>query len=321
LNTKLKGFLVFLLLLNLALGYNLIKKSEKGTVDLTSFVDYYANSEAENGGYVLLESNFKIYEKQYKIINEVEAKKEKLKVERMNRGTIVYSVVSGDTVGGIANKFGQSQGVLKYNNPSIGKYLKIGQKLKITNGNSVEYKVVKGDTLGKISGKFGRSVTAIQRDNSLTSTTVHLNQKLVINNPKITTISKPKSGFNVYWPVAWEGITSPYGRRFHPVLKKWIGHLGVDLRARYVPVKAAESGVITYAGWMSGYGNIIIIKHSKGYESRYGHLQKIKVRKGQKVKRGQLIATSGKTGRVTGPHLHFEIRKYGTPVNPMTFFK
>jgi len=318
LNKKMRMLLLILIVCNMFLAYNTIKKLEKEVVNLNEFTDYYTESEADNGGYQLLSSDFKVYEKKYTIVSE------KIQEESKKRAKITYyKVKSGDTLGGIANKFGQSQTVLKYNNPNTGKYLKIGEKLKITRGNSITYKVVKGDSLSKISSKFGKTVNELKTTNNLTSNIVNLNQMLIINNPKVdlARITRTKKGFDVYWPVPWKGVTSPFGRRFHPVLKRWIGHMGVDLRAHYVDVKASENGTVRYAGWMSGYGKIVIIKHSKGYETRYAHLNKIKVKKGQRVNRGQLIAQSGKTGRVTGPHLHYEIRKYGTPINPMKYFK
>jgi murein DD-endopeptidase MepM/ murein hydrolase activator NlpD len=318
LNKKIKMLLIILLIFNMFLAYDTIKKFEKEVVNLNDFTDYYTESEADNGGYQLLSSDFKVYEKQYIIVSE------KTQEESTKRSKVMYyKVESGDTLGGISNKFGQSQMVLKYNNPNIEKTLKIGEKLKITRGNSITYRVVKGDSLSKIASKFEKTVEELKKSNNLMSNTIRLNQTLTINNPKINLakITKNKKEFDVYWPVVWKGVTSPYGRRFHPVLKRWIGHMGVDLRAHYVDVKSSESGTVKYAGWMSGYGKIVIIRHSKGYETRYAHLNKIKVNKGQRVKRGQLIAESGKTGRVTGPHLHYEIRKNGTPINPMKYFK
>jgi murein DD-endopeptidase MepM/ murein hydrolase activator NlpD len=313
-----KGLLVVLLILNMVLGYNTIKKHEREIVNVEEFIDYYTESEADNGGYQLLSSNFNVYEKHYSIASK------QTKIESMKRDKIVYyTVKSGDTLGEIADKFGQSQSVLKYNNPNLGKYLKIGEKLTITRGNSITYKVLKGDTLSKIANKFGKDVDDIKSTNNLNSNVVVVSQKLIIENPKVdlARLSRSRKGFDPYWPVSWKGVTSPYGRRFHPVLKRWIGHIGVDLRAHYVPVRASEYGTVTYAGWMSGYGKIIVIRHNKGYETRYAHLKTIKVGKGQRVNRGQIIAISGKTGRVTGPHLHYEIRKYGTPLNPMKYFK
>lgn len=86
------------------------------------------------------------------------------------------------------------------------------------------------------------------------------------------------------------------------------------------PVKAAESGVVTYAGSeVKGYGNLILIRHDNGYVTAYAHNASISVKRGDQVKRGQVIGTSGQTGNVTSPQLHFEIRKGATPVDPMKY--
>lgn len=157
---------------------------------------------------------------------------------------------------------------------------------------------------------------------------IYLTQELIIKDPRINISNGIKKknnsntkGIDISWPVEWKGVTSPYGRRLHPILKKYLGHGAVDLRANYVPVKAAENGVVTYTGWMKGYGNLVIIKHLNRYETRYAHLNKIEVKNGQKIKTKQLIAESGETGNVTGPHLHFKVRKNEIPTNPMNYFK
>jgi len=86
-------------------------------------------------------------------------------------------------------------------------------------------------------------------------------------------------------------------------------------------VHAARSGEVVFSGYEDGYGNLVIIEHEFGYRSYYGHLSKSLVKNGQQVKPGETIALSGNTGRSTGPHLHFEIRKNGRALNPMTFLK
>ena len=127
--------------------------------------------------------------------------------------------------------------------------------------------------------------------------------------------------FDVYWPVPWKGVTSKFGTRFHPVQKKNLEHYGVDLKASYAKVRASEDGIIKEASSQGNYGNLIIIEHSNGYETRYAHLDTFEVNKGDKVVRGQQVGISGQTGGVTGPHLHYEVRKNGIPLNPMRFFK
>jgi murein DD-endopeptidase MepM/ murein hydrolase activator NlpD len=103
-------------------------------------------------------------------------------------------------------------------------------------------------------------------------------------------------------------------------LHKWKAHLGVDYAARRgTPVHAAGSGRIIYAARMGSYGNLIKIRHADGYETRYAHLKSFRrgIHRGKYVKKGQVIAYVGTTGRSTGPHLHFELRKRGRAINPL----
>ena len=99
-------------------------------------------------------------------------------------------------------------------------------------------------------------------------------------------------------------------------------HSGVDIACRMrTKVFAARDGKVIFAGYKGGYGRLVIVKHEHGYHTYYGHLSKTIVKPGQKVPRGKLIALSGNTGRTTGPHLHFEVRKRGRPVNPGTLLR
>jgi murein DD-endopeptidase MepM/ murein hydrolase activator NlpD len=122
-------------------------------------------------------------------------------------------------------------------------------------------------------------------------------------------------------PVTGARISSVFTKsRFHPVLKKWKAHLGVDYAARPgTPVMSAGDGFINYAADAGSYGNLIRISHADGFETRYAHLKSFKngIQKGRNVKKGQVIAYVGNTGRSTGPHLHFELRKKGVAVNPL----
>lgn len=115
-------------------------------------------------------------------------------------------------------------------------------------------------------------------------------------------------------------VTSPFGYRFHPIKETWIFHSGVDLGADYDdPVFAAAAGTITYAGWISGYGNAVIIDHLDNVQTLYGHNELVLVSEGETVQQGQEIANAGSTGNSTGPHCHFEVRVNGEPVDPANY--
>lgn len=110
--------------------------------------------------------------------------------------------------------------------------------------------------------------------------------------------------------------TSGFGRRWGRM------HEGIDMAgAMGTPVYATAEGTVTHAGWESGYGNMVEIRHDFGLVTRYGHLSKVRVEKGQRVSRGDRIGDMGNTGRSTGTHLHYEVRTGGAAVNPMTFIK
>ena len=123
-------------------------------------------------------------------------------------------------------------------------------------------------------------------------------------------------------PVTGARLSSGYGSRIHPITGKRKTHTGVDLAApQGTDIHAAEGGVVIVAEWWSGYGNTVIIDHGDNVWTLYGHIRNggIKVEKGQQVKRGEKIAEVGSTGNSTGPHLHFEVRINGNPVDPMPY--
>ncbi len=112
-------------------------------------------------------------------------------------------------------------------------------------------------------------------------------------------------------------VTSSFGLRQHPIFGILKYHEGIDLKQSYgAAVRAAADGRVIFAGWAEGYGNLVILKHAKEYTTYYGHLSKIRVKKTQWVYKGQIIGNVGSSGWTTGPHLHFEVRKNGIPINP-----
>jgi len=121
------------------------------------------------------------------------------------------------------------------------------------------------------------------------------------------------------WPAEGE-ITSPFGWRVHPIFGTQRLHTGIDIGADYGDtVKAADGGVVIHADWMGGYGNAVIIDHGNGISTLYAHNSQLLVSEGEAVAKGQPISRVGSTGYSTGPHLHFEVRQNGTPVNPLNF--
>jgi len=132
-------------------------------------------------------------------------------------------------------------------------------------------------------------------------------------------VIKPTSKSTFGMPLRNVRITSSFSHsRYHPILKRYRPHHGTDFGARRgTPLLAVNAGVVTFSGRMGGYGNVIKIRHLGGYESLYAHQSRLRAKRGQRVKKGQIIGYVGSTGRSTGPHLHFGLKRYGKWINPM----
>lgn len=121
-------------------------------------------------------------------------------------------------------------------------------------------------------------------------------------------------------PVEKAKISSHFGRRTDPITRRAAVHSGLDFSApRGTAIYAVGAGVVTFSGRRGAYGNMIEISHAGGYKTRYAHAQELKVRKGDLVKKGELVATVGSSGRSTGPHLHLEVYRNGMAINPARF--
>lgn len=141
-----------------------------------------------------------------------------------------------------------------------------------------------------------------------------------LNNPTSVTLqdntAKPVFAAT-FSPVKGARISSPFGNRYHPILKKNHFHSGIDFAAPTgSPIQTPASGTVSFAGVKGGYGNTVVIDHGNGLSTLYGHMSQIKVQRGQTVNSGSVIGLVGSTGRSTGPHVHFETRQGGKPVNP-----
>ena len=146
-------------------------------------------------------------------------------------------------------------------------------------------------------------------------------QSLINQAASTTSGPLPSGGGQLLWPAAGS-VTSGYGYRTHPIFGDQRLHTGIDIGAAYgAPVIASDSGVVTYAGVMSGYGNVIVVDHGGGLATTYNHLSAFTVGSGQSVGRGEQVGAVGCSGYCTGPHLHFEVRVNGSPVDPMPYLQ
>ncbi|GAB4399545.1 MAG: peptidoglycan DD-metalloendopeptidase family protein [Rhodoferax sp.] len=119
-------------------------------------------------------------------------------------------------------------------------------------------------------------------------------------------------------PVAFSRVTSGFAMRFHPVLRNWRAHLGTDFAAPTgTPVRAVSDGVVSFAGWQNGYGNVVFVQHRNNIDTVYAHMSKLMVTRGQRINQGETLGLVGATGWATGPHLHFEVRIHGKQEDPM----
>ena len=259
----------------------------------------------------------------------------------------VYTVSRGDSLWGISRKHNISVEDLERANPGIDpKRLQIGQQLnmivpkpfltvvteeiaslKESIPYETEYKesseFYKGESIVRVAGKYGeREIKArITRENGIETGREILEEK-VVKQPVTRMVAigtkppPPRQGTGTFAYPARGRITSGFGRRWGK------NHNGIDIALPTgTPVKAADGGTVTFSGRQGTYGYLVIIDHGAGYTSYYGHNSKNLVSKGDKVHKGQTIALSGNTGRTTGPHLHFEVRKFGVPVNPINYLK
>ncbi len=251
--------------------------------------------------------------------------------------TETYVVQSGDTVVSIAYRFGVNVGTILWaNGLTERQYIRPGDKLKIPPVSGVLAVIKKGDTIAKLAKKYGVSEKEIVEFNKITAdTTLALGMELVIpgGKPPATPVvvatsrtgqsstgAKPSdvdtsrlASTQLLWPTSGRVITQYYGWR----------HTGLDVDGNLSsPLYAAQDGVVEVSGWNSGgYGLQVLIRHPNGMKTRYAHASKLYVSAGQQVKRGQVIAMMGSTGRSTGSHLHFEVYVGGVRRNPLSYIR
>lgn len=274
-----------------------------------------------------------------------QAQLDTVRPQRPSTEVVRYTVQPGDSVFGIAERFGLKPETVLWGNldalnddPHL---LRPGMELNLLPVDGVYYQWQAGDDLDHVASEFGVAPDDILDwpGNQISPTTEQIadGQWLVIPGGQrpfqtwlVPTIARGQAGVGKVYgsggcdqdisggAIGTGGFIWPVSNRVISGNDFWSGHLAVDLAAGLGdPVWAADSGVVVFAGWsLGGYGQIVQLDHGNGWQTVYAHLSQIQVRCGQSVQQGEQIGLAGSTGNSTGPHLHFEVRYEGGFINP-----
>jgi len=249
---------------------------------------------------------------------------------------LAYTVREGDTPSTVATRFGVSTNTILWGNGiSDGDIIRTGDILIVLPVSGVLHTVKSGDDVSEIAKKYDAKVADILAQNGISEDSgLRVGQKVIVPDgyiapvrrvvaeepeeepePQATPLPtkpdvapKPATGLGFIWPTQGRNVSQYF---------RW-GHTGIDIPNKALPpVYAAKEGTVAFSGWLGGYGRLVIVDHGSGTRTYYAHLSKSYVTGGETVGKGTVIGKVGSTGRSTGPHLHFEIRRNGQPVNPL----
>ncbi|MFA7577050.1 MAG: peptidoglycan DD-metalloendopeptidase family protein [Candidatus Muiribacteriota bacterium] len=251
---------------------------------------------------------------------EVSKDGDKNSVNKKNVPNVWHNVKRGENLTAIAKLYDISISDLKALNELRNDMIFEGQKLKISKLDGVDYEVQRGDSLWVIAKKYDTTIKSLMEVNEIDNYEIRAGEKIKVFPGEKWFLARKRENSKMFiWPLDNQ-ITSPYGNRVHPVYGRQLFHAGVDIRGAIgEQIKAAGDGKVIHASENGGYGLLVTIQHERGYETRYAHCSKILVKVGDTVKRGQVIARVGNTGVSTGPHLHFEVRRFGKTEDPTKF--
>ena len=232
---------------------------------------------------------------------------------------ITYTVKYGDTMWGIATRYGLDVDTLRYSNPELYRNpdrLYAGQTVRILPFAGAIHQVRRGETLASIARKWHvtpETIIGYQPNHLKRGQTLTPGQEIIIPGGRLD-LNIPKPSLSPEATFAWPlrgRLSQGYSAK----------HRAVDIATAWkAPVYAAAEGRVVRAGWLyTGYGFSVVIRHPNGLVTLYSHMTNPAVQVGDWVKRGQQIGLVGSTGNSTGPHVHFEVRKNGVRVNPLTY--
>lgn len=234
-----------------------------------------------------------------------------------------YVIEEGDNLTTISRKIGANLDTLvSVNKITNANRLRPGQKIVVPNRNGLLYTMKKDETIEDVTERYDVSLSRVLSFNKIRSADdIAVGDDIFLPGAKYTLDERiDKFGQMFSIPTSITRISSVFGYRVHPITGVRTKHMGVDIPGRInTPVYASRKGKVIFAGYSGGYGNLVIVRHDKGYTTYYGHLNSITTKVGATVGVGVMIGRMGSTGRSTGSHLHFEVRRNGVALNPADF--
>lgn len=273
------------------------------------------------------------------VLQEPPVKKKALTIDELRRKDrrwhiTRYRIKKDDNLWSIAKRYNTDYRlIIKLNGIDRPELLGLGRLISVPHRNGTSHIVQRGDTLASIAGRYGIKTSRIASQNCIPASgrTLRPGERIFVPDAQparyIASSRKPsirrfasyedvlKNAFQ--WPLRGR-ISSGFGNRRDPFNGSRRFHCGIDISADPgTPIRAVAAGTVIFNGWKDGYGNMIVIRHENGYISVYAHNSENLATEGSAVNKGDKIALSGMTGAVTGAHLHFELRRYLTPLNPL----
>lgn len=318
----------------------------KSKSDAEKVLDLLKGKYAQGSRRVYFKQDVKIEEKYVPESQVVDLKEALKKLQQPVKSADKYQVKENDSLWSIARAHDMYVDDILKLNPGLTDNLKPGQVINLSVDVPLVTVVAERQVVYNAEIPFD---TKLQKDNTMYENQSKLIKDGVPGKKEVTAIVKSYNGIDVLTEIKSEKvltepitkvvavgtkslprtvatgsfryplrgfITSRYGQRWGRL------HTGIDIAASTgSPIYAADGGTVIFSGWESGYGYLVKIDHKNGYVTYYGHASKLLVKVGDKVYKGQKIALVGSTGNTTGPHLHFEVRKDGVPVNPASYLK